>query len=358
MMLDIAAQTQWVLLGALVLGACLGAVMQAGHVCTMGAISDVVLFASWTRVRVLALALAVAMAGTQGLAAFGLIDLSNSVYATTRILWLSHLVGGVFFGVGMVLAGGCASKTLLRIGGGSLKALSVWTVMALSAAMTLRGLFSTVRVAWLDTFVWSVPQFDIAYFLGMSPVIGGTSMAIGLAFGALYHRDNRRMKTVLPAVMIGALIVAAWYISGVLGYLPEHPDTLEPAFLATYSKRMETVSFVAPAASWLQYCLLFSDKSQALTIGMMIALGMVLGAGLLACRRKTFVWELFNNPRDWLQHVVGAMLMGFGGVLAMGCSISQGLGGLSILSLASAITVTSIALGAVFTLQVLSWCEG
>ncbi len=351
----IAQQTQLVLGWAVLLGFVLGAVMQYAHVCTMGAISDAVLFGSWARLRLLALALAIAIVGTQGLAALKVIDLSQSLYANPRILWVSHIVGGMCFGVGMVLAGGCATKTLLRVGGGSLKALSVLIVMAISAAMTLRGLFSVVRSHYLVTVVWVLPQFDMGGFVGISPLIFAALMAAGLAVFALYTRDSRRFKAIVPAIIIGSLIVAAWYLSGVMAYVPEHPDTLEPAFLTSYSKRMETVSFVAPSASWLNYLLLFSDTSQALTMGMMIVLGVVLGAWAVSYRQKTMTLELFTQASDWLKHMAGAVLMGFGGVLGMGCSISQGLGGLSTGSIASLMTVVSIGIGAVLALKCLLW---
>jgi uncharacterized protein len=354
--------TQWVLGGALLIGIALGAVMQASHVCSMGALSDAVLFGSFARLKTLALALAVAILGTQTLAAFEVIDISKSIFGAyasgSRLFWLSHIIGGLCFGVGMVLAGGCASRALLRIGGGSLKAFSVWLVMALSAAMTLRGLFSSVRIHVFEAFsalTWTAPHLDFPSLINVSPMLCSAVVASSLSVWSLYKAADRTVASILSGLLIGCLVVAMWYLSGVVGYVSEHPDTLQEAFLASHSGRMESFSFVAPASSWLNYALLFSDKSQTLNIGMMLSIGMVLGAFMVAYRRKTFAWESFASShagtRDWLLHMLGAILMGFGGVLGIGCSISQGLGGLSTLAVGSMLTVSAIVVGAVLTLK-------
>jgi uncharacterized protein len=355
---SVVEQTQWVLGGALLIGIALGAVMQVSHVCSMGALSDAVLFNGFARLKTLALALAVAMIGTQSLAAFELIDLSKTLYSVTggRLFWFSHVIGGICFGSGMVMAGGCASKTLLRIGSGSLKALSIFVVMALSAAMTLRGVLSTVRIGVFEsisTLSWSASSFDFPSMIGVSPMLIASLVASNLVAWSLYKPADRSRAGVITSLVIGALVVLMWYLSGVLGYLPEHPDTLQAAFLASQSGRMENISFVAPAASWLNYLLLFSDKSQVLNMGMMLSLGMVIGSFIVSYRRKTFCWESFasSSTYDWAQNMLGAVLMGFGGVLGMGCSISQGLGGLSTLALGSLLTAAAIAVGAVWTLK-------
>ena len=117
----IAALTTQVLWSGFVLSMAFGAIVQRTHFCTMGAVSDIVNMGDWTRMRMWGMAAGVAMIGFFGLSAAGLVDPSKTLYASTRFIWLSALTGGVMFGFGMVLSSGCGSKTLARIGGGSLK---------------------------------------------------------------------------------------------------------------------------------------------------------------------------------------------------------------------------------------------
>jgi hypothetical protein len=156
-------------------------------------------------------------------------------------------------------------------------------------------------------------------------------------------------------VGIGAVIVAAWWVSGRLGHLAEHPLTLEEAFLATNSQRMESLSFVAPIAYTLDWLILFSDKSKVLTLGIVSTIGVVAGSAAVALATRTFRWEGFAGVEDTANHVVGAGLMGVGGIAALGCTVGQGLSGLSTLSLGSAIAVAGIVAGAVLALRWQTW---
>ncbi len=124
---------------------------------------------------------------------------------------------------------------------------------------------------------------------------------------------------------IGAVIVGVWWVSGRLGHLAEHPLTLEEAFLATNSRRMESLSFVAPVAYTMDWLILFSDTSRVLTLGIVSLFGVVLGSGAVALASGSFRWEGFRDTEDTANHLVGAALMGIGGVTAMGCTIGPGL---------------------------------
>jgi uncharacterized protein len=348
---QIAAQTSLVLWLGLGLGIVFGALMQRTHFCTMGAVADAVNFGSWGRARMLVLAIGVAVLGTQALSALGVIDLSKSIYTGGRFVWAAYVLGGGLFGFGMVIAGGCGSKTLLRMGGGSLKALVVFLVMGLAAYMTLRGVLGVVRVNWIETLFITLPAQDIPRLLGVSPWLAGGIVGSALVIWSLVKEEGRSLENVIAGVGIGAVIVAAWYVSGRLGYVADHPETLQEAFLATNSGRMESFSFIAPSAYWLDYGVLFSDKSKVVSFGMMTALGVVLGAWLVSLTSKTFRWEGFSNTRDLAQHLVGAVMMGFGGVLAMGCTVGQGLSGVSTLALGSLLTLLCIVLGAIAALK-------
>jgi uncharacterized membrane protein YedE/YeeE len=348
---QIASQTQLILWLGLVLGIAFGALMQRTHFCTMGAVADAVNFGSWGRARMAALAVAVAILGTQALSALGIIDLSKSIYTGGRFVWLAYVLGGGLFGFGMVLAGGCGSKTLLRMGSGSLKALVVFLVMGLAAYMTLRGVLGVVRVNLIEPAVLTLPAQDLPRLLGISPWLAGGVVGFALLAWSLLNAEGRSAANVLAGVGIGLLVVAAWYVSGKMGYVPDHPETLQEAFLATNSGRMESFSFVAPTAYWLDYGVLFSDKTKVLTFGLTTSLGVVLGAWLVSIATKTFRWEGFTDTRDLAQHLIGGAMMGFGGVLAMGCTVGQGLSGMSTLALGSFLTLLCIVGGAVAALK-------
>ncbi len=350
-MTQIAAQTQWVLWLGLALGIAFGALMQRTHFCTMGAVADAVNFGSWGRARMAALAIAVAILGTQSLSALGVIDVSKSLYTSGRFIWLAYVLGGAMFGFGMVLAGGCGSKTLLRMGSGSLKGVVVFLTMGLAAYMTLRGVLGVVRVNWIEPMSVTLPAQDLPRLLGVSPWLAGGVIGMLLLAWAVSNTDGRSKDTLLAGIGIGLLVVAAWCVSGALGYVPDHPETLQEAFLATNSGRMESFSFVAPTAYWLDYGVLFSDKTKVLTFGLTTSLGVVIGAYLVSIRSKTFRWEGFTDTRDLAQHLIGGALMGFGGVLAMGCTVGQGLSGVSTLAIGSMLTLACIVGGAVLALK-------
>jgi uncharacterized membrane protein YedE/YeeE len=361
---DLAALATRVLFAAFGLGVLFGAIAQRTHFCTMGAVADIVNIGDWSRMRMWVLAIAVAMLGFNGMVALGWLKASDSLYAGSTLLWLSQIVGGLMFGFGMVLASGCGSKTLVRIGGGNLKSLVVFIVLALAAFATLKGITAVLRVATVDSVALALagPQ-DLpsiaARHLGGSPArfAGGMGLLIGggLAAWVLSRAEGRTLDVLAGGIGIGAVIVGAWWVSGRLGFVPEHPQTLEPVFIATNSQRMEAFSFVAPLAYAVDWLLFFSDKSKLLTQGIVAAAGVVVGSALVALIGRSFRWEAFRGVEDTTNHLVGAVLMGVGGVTALGCTIGQGLSGVSTLSIGSFIALASIVLGAVAALKWQVW---
>ncbi len=355
--LDIATLA-WLAFG---IGGVFGYAAQRSNFCTMGAIADIHIMEDWTRLRMWALAAATAVAGTTALQMGGLIDVHGSIYTGTRLIWLSHIVGGLLFGIGMTLASGCGAKTLVRLGTGNLKSLVVFVFLGLSAYMTLRGLFGGWRSAWLDPVAITLDSHQdlpslIAARFALDPrsawlACGGIA-AGGLGLFALSSREMWRPAPLLGSVAIGATIVAGWYLSGHLGFLPEDPETLEPAFLATNSGRMESLSFVAPLAYTLDLLMLWTDKSRSVSLGIALSLGVVAGSLLAALLTRSFRIEGFRDAPDLARHLIGATLMGFGGVTALGCTIGQGLSGLSTLSLGAVLTVLAIAAGASLSIRV------
>ncbi len=352
------------------LAAVFGAVANRVDFCTMGAVTDVVVSSDWRRMRMWLLAIAVAIVGATWLEATGLVDLGKSIYAVPRVAWASHLVGGLLFGFGMTLSSGCGSKMLIRVGAGNLKSLVVLIVLAISAYMTLKGLFAVWRVNTLDTLRLDTTAFGAAHSdlpSVVSALAGGGSVkvalslaiALGVATFALWSRDFRETRGMIAgALIIGAVIVAGWYVTGHLGHLAEDPRTLEEAFIATNSGRPESYSFVAPVAYTLELLLLWSDQSRIVTFGIAGVLGMATGSAAMALATRRFRWEGFASIEDLVNHIVGGVLMGFGGVTALGCTIGQGLSGISTLAIGSFIALAAIVGGCIAALKYQYWRAG
>jgi hypothetical protein len=355
---------------AFALAAVFGAVATRVNFCTMGAISDVVNFGDSRRLRMWLLAIAVAIAGAAMLQATGLVDLSKTLYTGSRIGWLSLAVGGFLFGFGMTLGSGCGSKTLIRVGGGNLKSLIVLVFFAISAYMTLKGLFALWRTAALDPWRIDVAALgtktsDLPSILAALGVGGAVKLWFPFAFAAaiatwvLASREFRATREmIVGGTLIGAVIVGGWYVSGHLGYVAEDPATLEEKFLATNSGRAESFSYTAPIAYLLELLIYWTDQSRVLTFGIAGVLGMLVGSAGMALATKTFRWEGFTTTEDLANHVVGGILMGFGGVTALGCTIGQGLSGVSTLALGSFLAVGAIVAGCVTALKYQTWRLG
>jgi len=361
---DIAALTQRVLWASFGLALVFGVVAQRSRFCTMGAVADVMNMGDWSRARMWGLAIAVAILGFNGMVAAGWVEARNSIYAAPRLLWLSAAVGGLMFGFGMVLASGCGSRNLVRLGGGNLKAGVVLLVLGLSGFITMRGLTAVLRVNTLDTVFLELPRGQdlptlLSVPLGLAPpvlaaILGGV-LAVLLLVWVLWRAEGRTAEVWLGGVGIGAVVVAVWWVSGRLGYVAEDPSTLEPAFLATNSRRMESLSMVAPVAFALDWLMFFSDKAKVLTLGIVSMVGITLGALGASLAERSFRWEGFGKVEDLSNHLVGAVLMGVGGVTAMGCTVGQGLSGVATLSLGSFIALAAIVGGGVLGLRYQMW---
>jgi hypothetical protein len=237
-------------------------------------------------------------------------------------------------------------------------------VLGVSAFATLKGITAVARVATVDSVAVTLATGQdlpslLAAFTGFAkPMLAAL---LGLLIGgaliawALARAEGRSADNLLAGFGIGAVVVAVWWVTGRLGHVAEDPNTLQEAFVATNSQRMESLSFVAPVAFTLDWLMFFSDKSKLLTVGIVSVAGVVTGSAVYALLSKRFRWEGFRDANDTANHLVGASLMGVGGVTALGCTIGQGLSGVSTLSLTSFVALAAIVLGAVAALRWQAW---
>lgn len=346
------------------IGLLFGLISSHTHLCTLGAVSDAVNFGDWTRMRMWLMAMAVAMFGAAGLQWAGLLDVTQTNYASPQLQWLSHIVGGLVFGVGMTLASGCPGKTLLRIGSGNLKAIVVFVFTAVAGYAAMRGLIAVGRVAVLEPTAITLPAAQdlpslaaLAVGASRNAVLPWVAAAIGIALAAfcLASAQFRQGLHLLGGIGAGLLVVAGWYVTAQVGYVAEHPDTLNPAFIGTNSGRAESLSFIAPYAYLLDYLILGSDRNKFVSFGMASVLGILMGAALHAWRSGSFRIEAFTSASDLGRHLLGAVLMGAGGVTAGGCTIGQGISGVSTLAVGSLLTFGAIVVGSTAMMKLDYW---
>ena len=351
--------------GAFALAFVFGAVGNKTNFCTMGAVSDWINMGDTGRLRMWLLAIAVALLGSSALQLAGWVDLSKSIYPGPNFTWLSYIVGGFLFGVGMTLGSGCGSKTLIRIGAGNLKSLIVYVFLGIAAYMTLRGFFGAFRVGVLEKAALTLPagQDLPSLAAGATGMAKGTwtailAAALGGALAAFAYASKEFRASfdyTLGGVVTGLVVVGGWFVSGVVGHVSEDPNTLQEAFVATNSGRMESFSFVSPMAYTLEYLMLWTDKSKIVTYGIASALGVIAGSAAYALATRSFRWEGFRDAEDTANHVVGGILMGFGGITALGCTIGQAITGISTLALGSIITFVAIVAGSALTMKYQYW---
>ena len=362
-----------VLLWAFSLAVVLGAIVNKTNFCTMGAVSDWINIGDLSRLRAWVLAMAAAILAIGFLEYLGYIDMgltinndtSNPPYRTPNFVWPRHLVGGFLFGVGMTLASGCGNKTLVRLGEGNLKSVIVLVVMALSASVMLFSSFDYfVFLQWMTPVSVNFTDYGISGQDLGSVITGLTgldaspgmlllpALAVGLAMLIWVFKDPQfrtNGELVFAGLSIGLLVAIVWYITaGSTGQLLL--EELEFMDQRPYAAGAQSFSFIAPGAHITQY--IYQGFSAAyLSFGVVVVIGVILGSFLYTVIFRKFRLEWFASWNDFFQHVGGAVLMGVGGILGMGCTIGQGITGISSLALGSFLTVIAIIAGSAATMK-------
>lgn len=342
-------------LGGLIVGMIFGFIVQRTNFCAMGSISDILSFDDYRRFRSWLLAAATAIIGAQILQMVGIVNLSQSMYLNANFNWLGNVIGGLLFGIGMVFAGGCTSRNLVRAGGGDIRSVFVLMIVGLFAYMTIGGIIGPVRAELQTT-----TQIDLAGFgfdtQSMGAMIGkatGQEQAIGSWIAAvaiagimiLYcFKDSGFRKSpshLIAGFGIGLCIVAGWAVTGFA--FDEFADQPQNPISLTY---------VRPAGDTLEYLRRFTaDMVPGFAVTSVF--GALAGAFIAAITAGKFQLTTFADTGDTLRNMGGAMLMGIGGVMALGCTIGQAVTGLSTLAVGSLVTFAALIIGGIIGVKAL-----
>ena len=379
---DFASAQSFFLWSTFAIALIMGAVVNKTGFCTMGAVSDWVNMGDTGRMRAWILAIAVGVLGVTGLEAAGLVNVNSTFppYRQTNFAWLENVLGGVLFGIGMTLASGCGNKTLIRIGGGNIKSVMVLLVIAVIAYFMInpfpgsdKTLYSTLFYSWTNpTAVALTTNQDLGSMLFGDNAATGRMVAGGVIGGLLlvWAFKSAEFRTsfdnLLGGLVVGLAVLAAWYVTSNITvnadgemmalqayvqdwdlYAPA--DAVRPAAAGPLAS--QSFTFINPMGQTLGYVAGGFDRT-LLTFGIMALAGVIVGSLLWALISRSFRIEWFASGRDFINHFIGAILMGFGGVLAMGCTIGQGITGFSTLALGSIFTFVAIVFGSAVTMKV------
>lgn len=332
----------WALPGAGVLiGSVIGFAARRYHFCTMSALERHWYAGDSTGLRSWVLAAAVALTLTQAMAAIGWLDISDSFYLTEPLYVAGTIIGGIMFGIGMALVGTCGFGAIIRLGGGNMRALVVLTGIALAALAAQRGLTGHARIALLDPFSLDLDRFGGQSAGALLSGLVGYEVTFPLAIAiaavlfvwifrsAAFRRDREKITS---GIVIGAGISAGWLATSTLS------DRLfDPV-------QIEAGSFVMPLGDAMLQIITVTGTLPDYGVGLVA--GILIGATISAWRSRDMRWEACDDARELSRHLIGAFLMGTGGVFALGCTIGQGVSAVSVMAVSTPIAMLSIAFGA------------
>ena len=355
-----------ILLTVFVTAVVMGAVVNKTNFCTMGAVSDWVNMGDKGRLRAWILAIAVAMGGLVFMEGTGIFtdpaDPSQVFppYRTASFAWGRYIVGGFLFGIGMTLGSGCGNKTLIRIGAGNIKSVFVLIVASIMAYIMLHtDFFGLYMLPWIsattiDLAKYGIKGQDIGSLLNAPLLLKlfiGEFIAVVMLW-YVFKSDEFRSSfdNILGGVVVGVAVIIGWYITGsAMG-----KTWMEEAMFAELPPTrvaVQSFTFISPMGDTARY-LMNPSHSEFINFGVMALTGVIVGSFLYAVISKKFRIEWFVNGKDAANHIVGGLLMGFGGVLGMGCTIGQGITGVSTLALGSFLVLISIVFGSALTMKV------
>ena len=340
--------------GGLIIGFVFGYIVYRTNFCTMGSISDIMNLGDYNRFRAWILAAVTAMIGAQLLHYSGMIDLTKSMYLSPNFNWLGNLIGGLMFGYGMVFAGGCASKNLARVGGGDLRSALTLTVMGIVGYMSIGGLIGPVR-NWLaqNTSIslgdmLGVETQGVGDLLASTAIVpAGNANLIAMAtisgLALIYVFASKAYRAepihIVSGIGIGLCVVAGWFLTGL-------------AFDEMADKPVTPISltYVRPAGDTLEWLQRFTAEMIP-SFGVSTVLGALLGSFAAAMIAGRFRITTFADAADTRRNLYGAVLMGIGGVVALGCTVGQAVTGVSTLAIGSFLTFFAIVLGGIIGMK-------
>jgi hypothetical protein len=318
----------WVALAAFAIGGGFGALARWSGFCMRGAVEDALTKPEAPRLRGFLLAMAVAVITTQALVLAGHLDLSKAVVLPNSLFWLGALLGGALFGVGMTLTGGCGTRLLVLAAGGNLRSVVSFVVFALVAYATVRGILAPTRAALMTAGSVALPR------QALPAAVGAAVIVLALVFVAWRRVPARHL---VAGALIGLLVPLGYLATGVLGR-----DEFEPT-------AVQSINVTQAGGDALVYLLIWTGAK--INFGIAFVAGILAGAALVAVLGRDFKLVGFEQPADMLRYAAGAALMGVGGVLALGCTIGNGLTGIASLAPTSFIAVPAMALAAAATMK-------
>jgi len=368
--------------GAFAIAFLMGAVVNKTNFCTMGAVSDIVNIGDTGRMRAWLFAMAVAILGVVVLSLTGLVNVKQSFppYTGSSLIWAENILGGIMFGIGMTLASGCGNKCLIRIGGGNLKSVMVLIIIAIISYYMMypfpgtdQTLMSVLFYDWIRPLAVNLKSGqDLGSVIAgtenaatINAVIGGV-LGLALIAFAFKSSDFRKLDNILGGFIVGAAVLGGWYLSsninidldGEMYSLGKYMQEWEFLAEGTANKPAEarqlspqSYTFINPMGQTYNYVTNGLDY-KILSFGIMGLFGVILGSFFWAIVTKGFRIEWFASFRDFLNHFIGAILMGFGGIMALGCTIGQGVTGVSTLAIGSFLAFISIVLGSAITMKI------
>jgi uncharacterized protein len=350
----------------------LGAVTSKTNFCAMGAVSDWVNIGDTGRMRAWVFSMAVALAGVVAMEATGTVNLSGETfppYRTASFAWLRYLLGGLLFGVGMTLASGCGNKTMVRIGGGSLKSLTVLVVAAVCAYLMMwTPLYEKAFLPWisattinlrthgvasqeLGTVLAALFGMSMSKYLNLAVATAAAALLLFFVFRSADFRDTP--DHILGGAVVGLAVVFGWWLTG--GSIGrEWKDYADMATVVPSRVQVQSYTFISPMGDTLRW-LLEPRNPSLINFGVAALSGVILGSAIWAVLAREFRLEWFASWKDFGAHLLGGVLMGTGGVLAMGCTIGAAVTGVSTLAVGSIIAFLAIVIGAASTMKYQYW---